>query len=50
MDGTTSVGKTTVGILKFMLIVVESPKKMHVILLIKELIYIRIKLFALRDK
>lgn len=50
LDGTTSVGKTTVGILKFMLMVVESPKKMHVILLIKELSYIRIKLFALRDK
>lgn len=50
LDGTTSAGKTTVGILKFMLMVAESPKKMHVILLIKELSYIRIKLFALRDK
>lgn len=30
--------------------VAESPKKMHVILLIKKLSYIRIKLFALRDK
>lgn len=31
LEGTTAAGKTTVGILKFMLMVAESPKKMHVI-------------------
>lgn len=31
LEGTTAAGKTTVGILKFMLKVVKSPKKMHVI-------------------
>jgi phage terminase large subunit len=31
LEGTTAAGKTTVGILKFMLKVAESPKKMHVI-------------------
>ena len=50
LEGTTAAGKTTVGILKFMLMVAESPKKMHVILLLKELSYIRIKLLGLRGK
>lgn len=31
LEGTTAAGKTTVGILKFMLMVAESTKKMHVI-------------------
>ncbi|MBY0756523.1 terminase [Clostridium sardiniense] len=31
LEGTTAAGKTTVGILKFMLMVAESNKKMHVI-------------------
>ena len=31
LEGTTAAGKTTVGILKFMLKVAKSPKKMHVI-------------------
>ncbi|GAB6170073.1 hypothetical protein JCM1393_25330 [Clostridium carnis] len=31
LEGTTAAGKTTVGILKFMLQVAKSPKKMHVI-------------------
>lgn len=31
LEGTTAAGKTTVGILKFMLMVAESIKKMHVI-------------------
>lgn len=31
LEGTTAAGKTTVGILKFMLMVAESKKKMHVI-------------------
>ncbi|WP_243121873.1 terminase large subunit domain-containing protein [Clostridium perfringens] len=31
LEGTTAAGKTTVGILKFMLMVAESPKKMYFI-------------------
>ena len=31
LEGTTAAGKTTVGVLKFMLKVAESPKKMHIL-------------------
>lgn len=31
LEGTTSAGKTTVGLFKFMLKVAESPKKLHII-------------------
>lgn len=31
LEGTTAAGKTTVGIVKFMLRVAESPKKIHII-------------------
>ena len=31
LEGTTAAGKTTVGILKFMLKVAESPKKIHIL-------------------
>lgn len=31
LEGTTSAGKTTVGVFKFMLKVAESPKKLHII-------------------
>lgn len=31
LEGTTAAGKTTVGLFKFMLKVVESPKKLHII-------------------
>ena len=31
LEGTTYAGKTTVGIVKFMLKVAESPKKLHIL-------------------
>ena len=31
LEGTTFAGKTTVGIVKFMLKVADSPKKLHVL-------------------
>ncbi len=31
LEGTTAAGKTTVGIFKFMLMVAESPKKIHIL-------------------
>lgn len=31
LEGTTSAGKTTIGVIKFMLKVAESPKKLHIL-------------------